>query len=205
MLWHHLIVDGEVVRSIYEPFGEDARPLMVEAIRAFPELAYEIANCTLIGTSDPYANRTGRICSVYKPNAPEWHSGPADHHCMKLNLDTGDIEWKIVWTPPFKKPILDVPGTCKWIGMNYDSALEETGEYHEYYEDVNPSNPRDLIGYTCNKDGEILHEKLYVHPHWFTQGEYFVSNWDHLKNMNLPTDVIPAKFMELTKGLQWIN
>jgi len=207
MLWHHLLVDKKVVRSIYESFGENARPIIEKAMIAFPQYAWQIANSTLVGESEPYGeDREENIISVYSPNAPEWYHGPADHHCMKLHMDSGIVKWKVLWTPPYKLPkIQGAEGTCKWIGQNFDENHQPENEYHEYYDEVSKSNPRDLIGYTCTNDLEIKHTKIYVHPHWVTQGEYLVTNWDHLQNIELPEDYTYITNLTRTKGDQWIN
>lgn len=205
MLWHHLIVNKQIVRSIYESFGEDARPIIAKAIVAFPDWAWQIAHSTLIGESEPYEHHKENIISVYIPGPPEWYDGIADHHCMKLHMHSGVVEWKILWTPPYKEGRLKVEGDLVWVGQNYDPERNETDEYHEYYDNVSRINKRDLIGYTCTNDLEIKHTKIYVHPHWMIQGDKMEATWAHLKGIDFPVDVSPVDHLRLTKGNQWIN
>ena len=214
MLWHHMVVDGQLERSIYESFGDKAYPIMKQAVQAFPEYAWEIAQSTLIGSSNanPKIEKQEPIISAYLPGSPNWYPYDktiVDHHCMKLHLQSKKVKWKILWLPENMDIKVDVLGNPVWCGQNFDEEFKPSDEWHVYFDNYFDWNERDLVGHCYRKsDLKLKHTKYYFHPAWKqVDDEYMETDWSHLPSEYkklLPIDVSHQTDLEKTNGDQWV-
>lgn len=216
MLWHHMVVDGQLERSIYESFGKEARPILTKAIKAFPDLAFEIASSTLVGESkaNPALEKKEPIISIYRAGPPDWYNqhdrSSVDHHAIKLHMKSKTVKWKILWLGVDKEPLLDTPGEMLWVGQNYDEKFKPSEDWHVYYDHIYPWNEKDLVGQCYRKsDLTLKHTKIYFHPAWTqVDDNNYVTDWSHVPSEVmeiLPIETCTQMDLEKTLGNQWIN